>query len=39
MTEEAQDQAFGRYLAAKKAVAAHGFSENFEEEQSFATVS
>jgi hypothetical protein len=38
MTEEAQDQAFGRYLAAKKAVAAHGFSENFEEEQSFATV-
>ena len=37
MTEEARDQSFGRYLAAKKAVAAHGFSENFEEEQSFAT--
>jgi hypothetical protein len=37
MTEETPDQSFGRYLAAKKAVAAHGFSENFEEEQSFAT--
>jgi hypothetical protein len=38
MTEEARDQSFGRYLAAKKAVAAHGFSENFEEEESFATI-
>jgi hypothetical protein len=38
MTEEARDPSFGRYLAAKKAVAAHGFSENFEEEQSFATI-
>ena len=38
MTEEARDQSFGRYLAAKKAVTAHGFSENFEEEESFETI-
>jgi hypothetical protein len=37
MTEEGRDQSFGQYWAAKKAVAACGFSENFEEEQSFAT--
>jgi hypothetical protein len=36
MTEEAQDQSFEHYFAAKKVAAAHGFSENFEEEQSFA---
>jgi hypothetical protein len=38
MTEEALDQSFGRYLATKTAVAAHGFSENFEEEKSFAMI-
>src|SRR5262245_19361105 len=37
MTEEGRDQSFAQYLEAKKAVAAYGFSENFEEEQSFAT--
>src|SRR5262249_59078463 len=37
MTEEVRDHSFGQYWAAKKAVAAYGFSENFEEEQSFAT--
>jgi hypothetical protein len=34
MTEEGRDQSFGQYSA--KAVAAYGFSESFEEEQSFA---
>ena len=38
MTEALQDQSFGRYLAVRKAVAAHGFSENFEEEPNFATI-
>ena len=38
MTEALQDQLFGRYLAVRKAVAAHGFSENFEEEPNFATI-
>ena len=38
MTEALQDQLFGRYLAVRKAVAAHGFSENFEEEPNFGTI-
>ncbi|HLO00635.1 MAG TPA: hypothetical protein VK208_19405 [Pyrinomonadaceae bacterium] len=33
MTEEAREQLFGQYLTAKKAVAAYGLSEEFEEEQ------
>lgn len=37
MTEEAREQSFGRYLAAKKAVAAYGLLEKFEDEQSFET--
>lgn len=37
MTEEAREQPLGRYLAAKKALAPYELSENFEDEQSFAT--
>ena len=39
MTEEAQGQLFERYWLARKALAAYGLSEKFEEEQSFATAS
>lgn len=35
MTEEAPDQSFGKYLAAKKAVVAYGLSEEFEDDQHF----
>lgn len=38
MTLANQDQSFGKYLAVKNAAAAHGFSENFEEELSFPTI-
>jgi hypothetical protein len=38
MTEALQNQSFGRYLAVRKAVAAHGLSDNFEERPNFATI-
>jgi hypothetical protein len=37
MTEEAQEQLFGQYWAAKKAVAAYGLSEDFEDEPHITT--
>ena len=36
MTDEAREQLFGQYWAAKEAVAAYGFSETFEDEPSIA---
>jgi hypothetical protein len=36
MTDEAREQLFGQYWAAKKAVAAYGLSEEFEEEPNIA---
>lgn len=37
MTEEAREQPSGRYLTAKKALAAYELSEKFDDEQSFTT--
>ena len=37
MTEEAQEEFFGQYWAAKKAVTAYGLSEDFEDASSIAT--
>ena len=38
MTEEAREQSFARYLAAKKAVSAYGLSKKFAEEEGFEPV-
>ena len=38
MTEANQAQTAGKYLAARNAAAAHGFSENFEEQLGFPTI-
>ncbi len=38
MTEANQAQTAGKYLAARAAAAAHGFSENFEEQLRFSTI-
>lgn len=37
MTDEAREELFGQYSAAKKAIAAYGLSEDFEEEPTFSS--